>query len=1186
MYLKKLSLQGFKSFANRTNIEFESGITAIVGPNGSGKSNIADAIRWILGEQRIKNLRGSKLEDVVFAGSQGSKPVGMAEVSIVLDNSDARLNLDYSEVSVARRVYRSGDSEFLINNSPCRLRDIQELFMDTGVGRDAYCVLGQSDIDAILSPNSEDRKRVFEEAAGVVKFRVRKAEAERRLAETEANLTRLDDILHEIKGQLGPLARQAKKAERYREYTAGLKEAQTLIYADQYQSLRARLQQLQAEVDKLKAISAGEAGKLSASEAALEEKRYALTTLEREQEELRLADLATTKQLEQSNSSLSLAEEKYRNWQAELHRVQEELEALAELAEEGTSQLAQREARVAEAASALKEAEAEVGRAQEEVSRLRALVEESSKKVTSIEEHLFAALEWRNDLRTRLETARSKGEQAQGELARLGRELQELAAEIDSVIESIQGKEGELASLEAKRNQITEDKAQLAQEREELSQELAKAARKLEETKEELSRVHSQYQALKQLDERGEDLYTGVRRVMEEADAGGLAGIIGVVADLLEVPRGFELAVETALGSNVQCIVAQDDLAAEKAIRWLKEKKAGRATFLPLNIVSGRPVPDRELVKLEKISGFLGLAAQQVKAAAELANLKAYLLGRTLIAADLPAARAVAKETGYRYQVVTVDGEIIRPGGSMTGGYQRKNSYGLLARKGRIKELEEAGARLVKLVSTAKEDLSRLSTKDQELAKALHRLDQEYHELRLELVSTEREKNSLEQHKAALEKRKEALATRYNQLSSQSLTQLVVELEEELAQAEREQKDLEARLAEAKAVLQKGQSELDEAKAEAAQAETNLAIKREQYGRFQAELEQVKEQLAALEKRKAENRRRAEAAETGMKQAAEARRQAEQAKEELVQKQAEISRQYKQKREEREALQAQIAEEENRLRSLRREVSELTDRLHQQELELTKLQSDQTALVEKAAEHYGLTEADLQVVNLAAVDLAAAQEKAAELQNKLKMLGPINPEAEKEYQAARERFDFLTEQYNDLLEAKEDLYRVIADIEATVEEQFAAAFNEIQKEFGELFKRLFGGGEAYLKLTDPDDLTATGVEIKARPPGKKLQDLALLSTGERSLTAIALLMAILKVNPAPFTVLDEVDAALDEANLERFGELLVEFSQKTQFIVITHRRRTMEVAGTLYGVTMQKSKGYSEVVSVKLSDIE
>jgi len=1185
LYLARLSLQGFKSFAERTTLEFEPGITGIVGPNGSGKSNIADAIRWILGEQRIKNLRGSKLEDVVFAGSQGSKPVGMAEVTMTLDNSDGRLNLDYAEIVISRRVFRSGESEFFINNNPCRLRDIQELFMDTGVGRDAFCVLGQQDIDTILSPNSEDRKRFFEEAAGVVKFRIRKHEAQRRLAETETNLIRLADILHEIKGQLGPLARQANKAERYREYQQALQANEILLLAERYTTGKQQTNQFSSQVDKLKTEQAAALSRQSVGEAALEEQKLALTTLEQDLEALRLQDLEITRALEQCQADLRLAEEKQDRWQGELIRSQKELDTLTNSISQAQADIDLRREALAAAVKRAENITREATTAGEGVRAAQVRLSEASASAANAEKALFAAMDRVKELESRLSVAETQGEQAAAELARIAEQIEAIDSEIAGIQEQHQTNQAalrlaneKLVALDSRRQEIITAKAGLEERIKELrsQQELVK---------EELGRAASELRALQNLQESGEDLFGGVRRVVQAMQSGRLAGIIGVVADLVAVPRGYELAIETALGSNIQCLVSVDDQAAEAAIAWLKQHKAGRATFLPLNIITGRPIPSAELAKVKAVAGFIGLASEMVSAEAKLSGLKDYLLGRSLVAENLTTARKIASLTNYRYQVVTLDGDIIRPGGSMTGGSQRQNTSGLLQRRGRITELSEKVGELTEKLEKVTNALAELAAEQDRLAVELTHSDRQHTELRLEQVAIQKELAALLQSIEALNKRKHTYAERIQSIASNDAAETKEQLRAELEAANFKREQAQEGLTQAKVLVQEAQAELDRQRSVASQIETEQAIEKEKLDRLEAELRQAISFQESLSGRINECQVLINQAQQEINAAKAGIQNAGKAKEGLEAEKHEIVGLYRQKRSARETLQAGLAENENKLRLLRREVANITSELHEQELELIRIRSEQAALLERAQDSFDLMEEELDQVDLVGVDLEQAKAKVAEYQNKLKMLGPINPDAETEYQAAKERFDFLTGQYNDLIQAKQDLDNVITEIEETTEEQFAATFAQIQKEFGQMFARLFGGGEAFLTLTEPDNLTETGVEIMAQPPGKKLQNLALLSSGERSLTAISLLLAILKVSPAPFTILDEVDAALDDANLDRFGEVLKEFAQRTQFIVITHRRTTMETANMLYGVTMQKKKGYSEVVSVKLSDL-
>lgn len=1186
MLLRKISLHGFKSFPDRLEVSFEPGITAIVGPNGSGKSNLGDAVKWVLGEANARELRGARMEDVIFAGSAQRRSLGLAEVTLTLDNHDGFLPVDFTEVSVTRRLYRSGESEFLLNHTPCRLRDVQELFLDSGVGRNAYALLSQAEIEAVLSPQPEARRRLFEEAAGVAKFRARKAEALRKLADTEQNLARAGDVLGEITSRLGPLKEKARRARRHAELSEELRRVEVALLAGQLQEAQRRMDDAGEELARCTGAVARGLGMVRQAEAGVAEARLALTQVETDREEAAREVLALATELEKAEGQLKMAGERRERWREELERLRSACAELDRRQAEAVARVAGQEAAGATEEEELATVRLEVAergerfaQAVEEVRRREAELE---RKKNAVIERIDEAAQLRNELRG-LEASR---EAAEGQRSRLRRN----AAEAQEAREAAQRAATE-AERRVKAAQEAAAERQGNLQRCRTAAEEAKAAlRQLEgrqrQSETELARLRSRHQVLSDWQKQREGYAEGPRAVLAAQAAGRLQGVLGTVADLLRVPAELERAIETALGGGLQDVVVVDEGAARQGIAYLKERAAGRATFLPLALLAPRPLSERERQELASVGGegFLGVADRLVGYSPHIRPAVEYLLGRVLVARDLETALRVGRASGLRYLVVTTEGDVVRPGGAVTGGREER-SRGLLRRQRELAELEEALRRAEEERRRLAEEFARAGEQMAALGREEAKREAEWRAAAGEVVEAQRRAAvaaaELGQAEAAVERIQRELIAVTTGVGGNGEEGLRTRL----AAVETQRRELEEAVARETEALREALRQRDtaaealtEVKIRLAECEKDAAAARADLNRARAEAEGVRREAAAAGERRTELEGRLREAETW---AADLERNLA----ELGRKRAVAEDRAEALARERAERASALAEAELAAERARQRMEEAQAAQHEAELQATRAELEAENLAARLSAEWGIgREEALKLEAVSPEGRAAAAEEAETLRRRLKALGGVDPESIAEYEALTERHAFLSQQYEDLSEARRRLGDVLTEIETTTQRRFAETFTAVRREFKELFQRVFGGGRAELRLDDPEHPADSGIEIEAQPPGKKNQSLLSLSSGERTMTALALLFALMRVRPAPFCVLDEVDAALDEANLDRFAGLLREFAATMQFVVITHRRPTMETAGVLYGVTMSEP-GTSRLVSVRLAEV-
>lgn len=1183
MKLKAVEMQGFKSFPDRTKLTFDDGITVIVGPNGSGKSNISDAIKWVFGEQSVKSLRGAKMEDVIFGGSASRKPTGFAWVSLFIDNTDRSIDIDTDEVVITRRLYRSGESEYRINNNPVRLKDINETFMDTGLGRDGYSVIEQGKIAEIVSAKSTQRREIFEEAAGISKFRYRKTEAERKLTQAEDNLIRLRDIMQELEDRVGPLKAQSEKAKQYVVLAEEKKSLEISLWLEQLAKLGRQMAELE---DKTL---------LAANDRTTAQKR--LEEIERETEEIQ-------QKTQELNLYIEHKRDRIREWETAIseakvnaavkqntvthnedtiRELQDEWErsmlSAGELEEKLTGlredcALLQKEAeetarRWEESQKALEAKRQEERRLATEQSALALQKQELQEQIHRAELSAETAGTLAEETVDRLEALRGQAKNKDENLTRLREELaghRAFAEELRERLESLQNsKNGYLFKLKSRSDKIAE-----VESRQRNSEKLAG---------EKLQRA----QVLTDLEKNYESFNNSVKFVMKQAGAGALRGVIGPVSALIRTESRYSTAVEIALGAAIQNIVVQDETAAKRAIALLKERGAGRATFLPITNIRANPIRESDLAAR---GGYVGLASELVQCEERYRAVMDSLLGRTVVAEDIDAAAAIAKAYGYRYRVVTLDGQVVNAGGSLTGGSVNKNAS-ILSRRGEIDALTAEAKKYAAQVEELETQLTELRREADTIRATVEGIAAEEKTAREDLISAQTLVSRLtasteeaEQLNEQALREYDELTARVEELRKQKLTggELVKKLTEEVARLNR--MDVESTAA---------HTALTEAIEEAARQVTDL-------------------QMEAITRRKD-----CEAAQSVIAQLENQQSGSEAALTELRQKQEQLQKENEAIRAEIEEITAGAAGGGSEIETLRRDIKEadgqkdtlearrsiLTresgDAITKREAaasELVRLQEKSEAMQEqqngistKMWEEYELTRSEAAETAIPLEDVPAAQKRLTELRGRIRGLGAVNVAAIEEYEEVSGRYRFMKEQIDDAENAKKELTRLIAELSAKMSAIFTERFAGINRHFGEIFRELFGGGHAELRLTDATDPLETGIEIIVQPPGKIIKNLSALSGGEQAFVAICIYFAILRVNPAPFVLIDEIEAALDDVNVGKFAAYLHRMTDHTQFISITHRRGTMEQGDVLYGVTMEE-EGISKLLRLDVAEME
>ncbi len=1184
MRLKSFATYGFKSFADKTELTFDKGITAVVGPNGSGKSNISDAIRWVLGEQSAKYLRGSKMEDVIFSGSSKRRALGVAEVTLNFDNSDHALDIDFEEVSLTRRLFRSGDSEYSINKKSCRLKDIVDLMADTGLGKGSMSIIGQNKIDEILNSRPEERRTIFEEAAGIAKYRLRKKEAVRRLDDTAMNLTRINDIKTEVDNQVGPLSLAAEKTAQYNALSKELRQCRLTGFMRKIDSIEEVRKQLDEKKAALEAEFSAHSAVLSTKEAEYTKLQLELDKLSESynqlQEEIKNKELA----LEKLRGKQGALGERIASSQRQSERLEQRNEALSQRADELERDMQKLAAEFDELDKVRAAAELNVRNLTSEKEAKEQALEEAKAQTANMQSDFFAGMQELLSLRNELRAL----EQEQEVRVRRREALKHSIEETEAVVSGLEEEYRNVLEAQSRNNNegqlLSREANALQAEQAELEAKLKAVLNGQQQCQRRLTAAETREQSLQKMQAAYEGFGYGIKTVLK-AEEYWRENIIGVAAELLQVEDRYVTALETALGEGAQNIVTLDAQTAKTAIDYLKANNAGRATFLPLDTVKPRSLSVEE-ERLANLPGVCGYAVDLVQYDKQAENAIRFLLGRVLIAENIDAALAAAKAGKFRIRVVTLDGDVVNAGGSMTGG-SRKQREGYLSR---AKEIQQAGAvvdGLRKEMLNWQEQLEEVEAEQKELQGKLQAVTEKLQQRRLKANELTLQNQRLSQEKARENEKlalyyddRTAVANEYmaNRDKVKTLRASVQELETKDSEAKTMLENLNKQIAKQGSELTAVDNQLQDAKIklETSAAKTDLMSQRMKdldgdtlllRNEIKANIEEQGRLTQVVADCEAEKIRIAEESTSLM---------------EALQKVVGGKDRFS---EERFAINAQQQMAEQQINEARKIVNTSENKLRQIELEMTRQNSDYEHALEQLGSEYNMDVAAARNEELLEMDAKALQRLESKLTVKISDLGPINPAAIEEYQAVKERSEFLAKQYSDLCEAKENLEAVISEINSGMTRRFKEAFNQINVYFADCYVKLFGGGTALLKLSNPEDVLNSGIDIEVQPPGKRLQSLYLMSGGERALTVIALLFALLSYQPSPFCILDEIDAALDDANIMRFSNFLRDYATNTQFIIITHRKGTMECADIMYGVTMEES-GVSKLLSVKISEKE
>ena len=1179
MYLKRIEVQGFKSFANKIVFDFHNGITGIVGPNGSGKSNVADAVRWVLGEQSAKQLRGAKMEDVIFAGTQNRKPVGFAYVAITLDNSDHALPVEYDEVTVSRRVYRSGESEYKINGHSCRLRDVTEMFYDTGIGKEGYSIIGQGQIDKILSGKPDERRELFDEAAGIVKFKRRKSAAIKKLENERSNLVRVNDILSELEKQVGPLKQQSEKAKEYLNYKTDLKKYDVnafLLETDRIRKETAELngrlkivdddlEDSKSEYDNTKSEYEAAENQLNDINAQIDENSQTVSALELENQKLQGEINVFTEQIKTFNANKQLHSERLLDIEKDKQNKNNSVKELREQYNDLNTELSEYNDKLAAINDTAKALNAEIEGISGQIDNRQNSIYDNLTEQSTIKaenQKFITMLEQLEIKKSELTSHIIKGKSDESAQKQV---IKSLTAELDNAV----------GKLEDINNSIEESNTSVTQ----LKAEIAEKNSELDKLTQNYHREKSRLESLINITERYDGYGNSIKKIMELKDSN--PGILGVIADIVKVEKQYETAIETALGGTIQNIVTDKEATAKELIGYLKQNKLGRATFLPLNAIHARNTLENEACINEK--GVIGVASNLVRVSFEYEGLAKYLLGRILVVDNIDNALLIAKKYKYTLRIVTLEGEQLNPGGSMTGGAFR-NSSNLLGRRREIEELKQSVSNTNKQITQEKAAVADLRN---QVAKYREALDS-YNKL---LRETHIRKNTIDVNlKQADLKLSEIIASYGDDIKEQaSIDSEILKISEsrnqvsgnlnlldnqnEAARKEIENlgKTLEAKKSEEAAVALK----IENLKISHSSIEQKASFINENIERLCKELDNLEEEKTSIQEKIGETKELVSAKQADI----------ELVKNSIEQSERKITA-IGEKLEDLRAAKEKVNASHKEFFKKREELNEKIILLEKDSMRLhnqyDRLEESYDSLVDYMWNEYELTYSyALELKSDELNNINDIRKQINILKAAIKKLGDVNVNAIEEYKSVSERYEFMKTQHDDMIEAEESLMKVIDELDEGMRAQFTAKFEEIKVEFDKVFKELFGGGRGTIELVEGEDILEAGILIISQPPGKKLQNMMQLSGGEKALTAIALLFAIQNLKPSPFCLLDEIEAALDDSNVGRYANYLHKLTKHTQFIVITHRRGTMSAADRLYGITMQE-KGVSTLVSVDL----
>ena len=1180
MYLKRLELQGFKSFADKTILEFMPGITTVIGPNGSGKSNISDAIRWVLGEQSIKSLRGAKSEDIIFAGTQNRKSLGFAEASLVFDNNDGKLPIEYAEVTVTRRIYRTGETGYFINKTPCRLKDILELFMDTGIGKDGYSIIGQGKIDEILSNKSEDRRHIFEEAAGIVKYRSRKEDSEKKLERAKLNLLRINDILAEIENNIEPLKIQSEKAKKFLSLREELKGIEVGLFLYNIDLYKERLEKITADEEIMNATYESEENSQKLKNEEKNNLKLEINNLIEEIEKMQNIGFESTNQIEKINSNINVSEERINNIKENNIRYETEINELNEKINELKEEEKQKIAKKENLYNNKEKFEKELKEKEEELSKLTTKLSskqlEIENKKRTIHENTDNKYEMQNEINTQdvkvdsiIKNVKSKTE-----------ELDLTISELDQSRLKKSEIEQNFLDIENKRNKIKNDLSEIENKKIEADNKIKTYELQINQLGQEIRIKESRLKFLEETEKEKEGYTKSVKSLLKSAEVNEelKKGLHDVVANLINVKKEYEIAIEMALGASLQNVVTETEQDAKRLIEYLRNNNLGRVTFLPISAVNGKKLEKAHL----NIKGVIGIASDLVEYNNKYDGIFKNLLGRTVIVEDMEAGVAVAKKNSYSFRIVTLKGDIINSSGAMTGGSVQAKTVNILGRSREIEALKEELKSLDIKIKNKEEEKEKYIESIEDLLETIESLETNLQEIDIEYATQKQKVELIVENVDKLVSRMDKTKQEIENLNKQK-TEIIEhkkQLIENLENLEEEIQKLNLEVEEFVRVNKDDQTYIDNLNMDI----TNLKISVSSFEESEMSIDEITERIKidiknntlSLESKKDQIEKNKQEEVSLKAKIDELQNDIVKRKENVKNSGSKIEELKNNKNEKNtylEKIEKEIEEQFTRLQDIKEQLVKI-------DIKKNKTSQDLEDVVNKLWEEYELTPNNADGFTKT-TDQAKTQKEVNYLRTQIRDLGSINIDSIKEYQTLKERYDFMCEQRLDLENSMSKLKNVISEMINIMKTQFKDKFKLINKNFNEVFTELFGGGKAELILENEEDVLNCGIDIRVQPPGKKLQNMTLLSGGEKAFTAIAILFAILKINPAPFCVLDEIEAALDDVNVNRYAEYLKKFSQYTQFLVITHRKGTMEAADTVYGITMEEN-GISKLLSMKL----
>ncbi len=1181
MYLKKLELQGFKSFADKTVLDFMPGVTTVIGPNGSGKSNISDSIRWVLGEQSMKSLRGSKTEDVIFAGTQNRKSLGFAEASIIIDNTDGKLPIEFNEVTVTRRIYRNGESGYFINKTPCRLKDILELFMDTGIGKDGYSIIGQGKIDEILSNKSDERRHVFEEAAGIVKHRTRKAESEKKLEQTKLNLLRINDILSEIEVNLDPLKIQSEKAKKFLDLREELKSIEVGLFIYNIEIYKSKIEEILKDEDIFNTQIIREEERLSNIQTQKEELRKNIEDITNQIESIQNLSLESEKRKEQLNSEININKERINNNNSNYDRLKLEIDEskdrIKELEEEKNQKQVKKDnlfSNKEKFSKELEEKETELANLTEKLSSKEIQIEEKKQKVEKNTDEKYEISNVISTLIANMENSEKRENNIKSEITSYISELDSSRIHKEEISKSFY-------EIDSRRNKIKNELEEIEEKRIEAENKLKDFQTKINNIETDRRIKDSKLKFLEETEKEKEGYTKSIKAILKECEKNQSLnkGNHGVLANLISAPKEYEIAIEMSLGQAMQNIVTDTEEDAKKLVNYLRENKLGRASFLPISSVNGK-----KLDKFSNDKGVIGIASDLIKFDKKYEQIILNLLGRTLIVDNMDTAIAISKKDKYSFKIVTLEGDIVNPSGMITGGSVIQKTTNILGRSREIEELKKELKVLDSKIDKLKKEKEEYEENIEDTLSIVSSLEKEIQEIEIVYATEKQKVVSEEEAIKKVEDRISKLREEQNTIKEQKdiSNKKQEELNNKIKELEEENSKLTDEINEYAILNKDNQKYIDDLKFDI----TNLKIS---VSSFDESADSINEMLDRInldiENTKTIINNKTEQRSTIVDENSELEEKIKKIELEIEKLKQDFSNSGKKVEElknDRQIKNEKLDEIEENILEQMKKIEELKNQVIKSDVKKAKLESERDQIINKMWEEYELTPGSATEYKKP-TNAVEVQKQVNNLRNQIKDLGSINIDAIEEYKKLKERYDFMSEQRLDLEDTMTKLRKVIVELTEVMKEQFREKFRIINKNFSDVFKELFGGGKAELRLTDENDILESGIEIEVQPPGKKLQSMSLLSGGERAFTAIALLFAILKINPAPFCVLDEIEAALDDVNVYRFADYLKKFSSDTQFLVITHRKGTMEVADTVYGITMEEN-GISKLLSIDLKN--